>query len=98
MSRELKIVENLKRMAATRYDTPRLVFRTVEDTPLTLEYGMAYYPGCFRPTGVTDSHTAPMVKWCDYYTCGVVSTDWNNHITFDNEQQLVMFLLRWNNA
>ena len=47
-----------------RYKEPRLEFRSVTNHPLALEYALAYYPGCFTPTGLSDRHTKEIKQWC----------------------------------
>jgi len=74
--------------------TPKLVFRPVQDKQLTIEYGLAYYPGCFTPTGIYNyGHLDLLADWCKANRCGQ-PTDFFQ-ITFENESDMSWFLLRW---
>jgi len=75
------------------YKEPRLEFRPVKDDPLTLEYAMAYYPGCFTPTGMRDYHLEDIKKWCAENNCGEFKDVYR--ITFNSEKELFWFKLRW---
>lgn len=72
---------------------PKLVFRKTDD-PLVLEYSMAYYPGCFTPTGMRDHHIEPVAKWCFDNSCGIISK-FPYHIEFKSEAEVAWFLLTW---
>jgi len=74
---------------------PKLVFKRDHAIPLTLEYGLEYYPGCFTPTGLRDNHTDELHAWCEQHRCGYIRREEIYRISFASEQDLAFFLLRW---
>jgi len=78
-----------------RYKEPRLEFRSVTNHPLALEYALAYYPGCFTPTGLSDRHTKEIKQWCKDNDCGVFDYFCPYTITFRDEKEVTWFRLRW---
>ena len=78
-----------------RYSEPKLEFRPASNHPLALEYALAYYPGCFTPTGLRDYHTKEVKQWCKDNNCGAVDYSYPYTITFRDEKELVWFLMRW---
>jgi len=79
-----------------RYPEPRMVFKRVSNTKYMYEIGMAFYPGCFTPTGLHEEHITPIVEWCQQNNCGRRTA--YNMFQFRNAKQVTMFLLRWNNG
>jgi len=73
---------------------PKLVFRRHQTLPLVVEYGMAHYPGCFTLTGVLSDHLFAMFDWCRENSCGH-TVYLLNQIHFEDESQMLAFLLRW---
>lgn len=78
-----------------RYDKPKLVFKKVEDDPLALEYGNAYYPGCFTLTGINydNSDYYPMLEYCKKHD--IEEHPYLPRILFKSEQDMVWFLMHW---
>lgn len=85
------------------YATPIIVFKPSIDDPLVLNYGVAFYEGCFTATGmfteVIQSQLKEIENWCVTNKCGRLfkpsSHNLKCKIYFDNEQELSFFLLRW---
>ena len=72
---------------------PTVVWQEVQGKPLTLEAGMAFYPGCFTLTGMREHHMDPVVAWCAETNCGRRTAF--NMFRFRNRKEMSMFLLRW---
>ena len=76
------------------YKEPKLVFKTIDGTEFTIEYGMAYYPGCFTPTGIRDYHIKDIKQWCQDNDCGIFDETIHT-IHFRNNEEMMFFILRW---
>ena len=78
-----------------RYAKPKLVFKRVEDDPLALDYGNAYYPGCFTPTGIQydNDDYYPMLVYCRMN--GIEEHPILPRLLFKSQQDMIWFLLQW---
>lgn len=78
-----------------RYDRPKLVFRRVDYDPLAIDYGNAYYPGCFTQTGLAydNDDLAPMLEYCKEH--GIEEHPYLSRLLFKSEQDILWFLIRW---
>lgn len=84
-------------MTVTYYEKPKLVFKRVPNSPLELQYGNAYYPGCFTMTGITydNADYLPMLKWCEDNNCGKQHEYIPDRLVFESAEQIMWFLLHW---
>ena len=87
--------ECIRVMMSIRYKEPRVEFRPIEDKPLSLEYALAYYPGCFTPTGMGAHHLKDIKQWCADNDCGSFDDLFPYTIHFRNEKEMFWFKLRW---
>lgn len=79
------------------YPNPMLVFREATVDPgFVVEFGMAHYDGCFTPTGFRSHMLDPIIHWLtDNNIRAEIATDGRNIISFNNKEDMVWFLLRW---
>lgn len=76
------------------YNKPKLVFEKVADDPLALEYGNAYYPGCFTLTGIYENDDVhPMLDYCREH--GIEEHPILPRLLFKSQQDMTWFLLHW---
>ena len=90
-----EVDDEVIRMMSSRYKEPRVEFRSIKDKPLSLEYALAYYPGCFTPTGLNAYHLRDIKQWCADSDCGIFDDLFPYTIHFRDEKELLWFKLRW---
>jgi hypothetical protein len=71
----------------------KLVWERDAAYPLIVIARIAYEHGAVTPTGLRDTHLDPVQDWCVQNRCGRRTSF--DTFKFRNEEELVMFLLKW---
>lgn len=71
----------------------KFTIRTLSELDNVVEYGMEY-DGWWSYTGL-ESYIGPIIDWCRTYTPTAVIDQTECNIIFENETDMVWFLMRW---
>lgn len=71
----------------------KFTIRTLPDLVNVVEYGMVY-DDMWSYTGL-EGYIGPIIDWCRTYTPAAVIDHVECNITFENEADMVWFLMRW---
>lgn len=81
------------RTGTTTASPGKFTIRTLPDLGNVVEYGMVY-DGLWSYTGL-ESYIGPIIDWCRTYTPTAVIDQIECNILFENETDMVWFLMRW---